>query len=251
MISSLGVDRDVNVDDVSILNLAEIWDAMANDLVHRSAHGFWEVVVIQRTGIHVPLNASLVNDPINLISRHTNTKCFSGNVQHFPTHGTGMTESILCIELLGAIHTDRVVGCPIPLFRHGNALKVIGVVRTADRRWHHPTRTQHRRAERPREVIRLRPRWKSLFDILGRIERTCHPVGRRLAMPPTALGRDYLLCELVNALVLFPVGLEAFLAAKVRRWHAQLNTRRASQRLVYDLGTSGRGTFARHGWLCN
>ena len=65
-------------------------------------------------------------------------------------------------------------------------------------------------------------------------------------MPPAALCRQDLLRKLMNALVLFPVGLEAVLAAEIGRRHPELDAGRAGQRLVYDLGAAGRGAFAGH-----
>ena len=65
-------------------------------------------------------------------------------------------------------------------------------------------------------------------------------------MPPAALCRQDLLRKLMNALVLFPVGLEAVLAAEIGRRHPELDAGRAGQRLVYDLGAAGRGACAGH-----
>ena len=249
MVSSLRVDCNVDVYYISILYLAEIWYAVADDFIHRRANGFGKIVIVERTGIHVPLDAGLVNDAIDLIRRHANAQGFSGDVQHLPSHGAGMTEPVLGIELFRAVHADGIVGCPVPLLRHGDALQVVGIVRAANRRGHHPTRTEHRRPERSGEVIRLSPRREGLLDILWCVEGTRHSIGRGFAMSPTGtLGCKDLLRKLVNALMRFPIGLEAFLAAEIGRGHPELDAGWTCQGLLGNLGTAGRGAFTgRHG----
>ena len=58
------VERDVEVDNVSLLQWPQVWDAVADDLVHRDAAGFREVAVIQWRGIAVPVNRSLVHNGV-------------------------------------------------------------------------------------------------------------------------------------------------------------------------------------------
>lgn len=45
------VERDINIDDVAVLERAPVGNAVADDLVDGGADGLREVVVVQRGGV--------------------------------------------------------------------------------------------------------------------------------------------------------------------------------------------------------
>mmetsp|Transcript_13677 Transcript_13677/g.35380 ORF Transcript_13677/g.35380 Transcript_13677/m.35380 type:complete len:289 (+) Transcript_13677:3-869(+) len=64
---ALKVGGHVHVDDVPVLQLALVGDAVADDFVHGGAHGLWEVVVVERRRVGIALDGRLVHDAIDLV----------------------------------------------------------------------------------------------------------------------------------------------------------------------------------------
>lgn len=61
------VDGDVDIAQISILQLPHVWNSVTNDLIHRGATALRELVVSEWTRIAISLDRRLMNDAIQLV----------------------------------------------------------------------------------------------------------------------------------------------------------------------------------------
>mmetsp|Transcript_47676 Transcript_47676/g.111459 ORF Transcript_47676/g.111459 Transcript_47676/m.111459 type:complete len:200 (-) Transcript_47676:128-727(-) len=87
-VETLVVNADVQVYNLSLLQRAAVWDAMANHLVRRYAKRLRETEVIQRTGIDLSIHAGLEDDAVDLVARDARPHEAGGDVQDLPTELT-------------------------------------------------------------------------------------------------------------------------------------------------------------------
>ena len=85
---AIHVTRDVEVNDVAVLQHARIGNAMANHFVHRSAHTLWVTRIIQWTRVRAALNAQVVHIHINFIGGDSWTNKLSGKPEYFGSSRT-------------------------------------------------------------------------------------------------------------------------------------------------------------------
>ena len=85
-VESILVNRNIAVDDVSILKRTEVRNPVADDFVDTCANALWKLMVVERTWVGVVLNDDLMNNAIDLVCRHSDLnssmrsiKCKSSN----------------------------------------------------------------------------------------------------------------------------------------------------------------------------
>lgn len=72
----------VQVDNITLLEHTLVGNAVANDLVDGSAHGFGEVVIIEGGRVRATLDGRFVHNSVNLIRCDTRTNSGSTNIQN-------------------------------------------------------------------------------------------------------------------------------------------------------------------------
>jgi len=101
------VSGDVNVDNITVLDLVKVRNAVANDLVHRRAHALREVVVVERRRVALALDARLVDDAVNLVACRADAARFAGEIEDFAAHLARVPN---VLELLARVHLYRTIG---------------------------------------------------------------------------------------------------------------------------------------------
>ncbi len=116
MVTSLIVDGNINVDDITVLNFSVIRNTVTDDFVDRRADTFGKVVVIQRRWVAATFDRGLMDDPVNLIRGYARPECLTSDIQHFTAHLAGMAETVFTVEFLFGVDTESRVGGPVLLF---------------------------------------------------------------------------------------------------------------------------------------
>ena len=156
------VDGNVQIDDIPVLNLPIVGNAVADHFVHGRADGFGKVVVIQRRRVHVALQTGLVHDAVNLVRRDAHAHGPGALIQHLPSHATGVPQPRGVVRLLELavlrVHANAVVRGAVPLFAFRHAAGVLGVVGLAQGGRHGTPRTVQGGSQAARELVAvLRP----------------------------------------------------------------------------------------------
>jgi len=68
-VHAVGVDGDVDVDDVAVEQLTGVGDAVADDFVDGGAHGLAETPVVERTRVGASPDRFVVHDFVDLVGR--------------------------------------------------------------------------------------------------------------------------------------------------------------------------------------
>mmetsp|Transcript_18097 Transcript_18097/g.41870 ORF Transcript_18097/g.41870 Transcript_18097/m.41870 type:complete len:207 (+) Transcript_18097:414-1034(+) len=161
MISTSIVGRNVDIANITILQLTIIRYAMTNDFIDRCTNRLWEIVIVERRWIAISLHACLVDDPINLVRGDTRSECLPGNVQYLSSHTAYMTQTLLSVQFLGPIYSNRTIGGPITLFRFRNTRGMHGVIWLSNPRLrYHTTRTVEAWTQWTRKAVVLGPFWQ-------------------------------------------------------------------------------------------
>ena len=87
------IRRDVEIDDVAIVQHPVVGDAVADDLVDRRADALGEAVVVERARVGAPLDARLVDVGVDLVGGDAGGDPLTGQPQDF---GRGATRDRAC-----------------------------------------------------------------------------------------------------------------------------------------------------------
>ena len=68
--------RDINIHNVTVLHDGGVRNPMAHDLIEADATSFGVAAVMQAGRVSIVLNEVIVNDPIQLVRRHSRLNCF-------------------------------------------------------------------------------------------------------------------------------------------------------------------------------
>lgn len=104
---SLVKHADVNVDDVAVLELPPVRDAVADDLVHARAHRLWKVVVMQRRRIRSVLDTRLVHNLIDMVGRDADVDGGVGTVEDQPPDPARLPDARLALRTRGPLDDTR------------------------------------------------------------------------------------------------------------------------------------------------
>src|SRR6478609_633808 len=77
-VDAVDVGRDVDVDDVAVLERPRVGDAVADDLVDARAHGLREALVAEGRGVGAVVEHVLVGDRVELVGRDTGSDGLRG-----------------------------------------------------------------------------------------------------------------------------------------------------------------------------
>mmetsp|Transcript_1609 Transcript_1609/g.4066 ORF Transcript_1609/g.4066 Transcript_1609/m.4066 type:complete len:300 (+) Transcript_1609:226-1125(+) len=77
------IASDVDIDNVPILELVAVGDAMANHLIHRGAARLGEAVVVERTRVRSALDRLLVHQSVYVVRSHAGGDGCPREIQHF------------------------------------------------------------------------------------------------------------------------------------------------------------------------
>ena len=117
---------------------------MAHHLVHRRAHRLRKGIIVERARVSAPLDRRLVDDPVDLVRRHSGANGPRGLVEDlpaYPARGPGSG------DLLFGPNRHRVL---LPRLLLGKGDRRPGVVRQRDPLGHRPRRADLLGAELPR-----------------------------------------------------------------------------------------------------
>mmetsp|Transcript_9873 Transcript_9873/g.29843 ORF Transcript_9873/g.29843 Transcript_9873/m.29843 type:complete len:359 (+) Transcript_9873:1484-2560(+) len=190
------IGGDVNVHNVAILQLARIWDAMADDLVHAGTHALGEVEVVVRARVGAALNHPLVHDAVELVRRHARAHCCGRKVEHLAACAGRRPDAL---ERLAAVDRHCHL-CTRRLLLGWVAILVV-VVGLGDRVGDRSHRRDRRRSQLSGPCVFGHHRGSRLA--------TLH------AVQPCVYGR------LVHRFVFRPGSLEAVLCAEYAVWSRQ------------------------------
>jgi hypothetical protein len=97
------VDRDIAVDDVTILKRSEVRNSMANDLIDTGTETLREFVIVQWTWVSVMRDDAFMDDTVYLIGRHSFLTCSMGRVKNNPSYSASLSNTFY---LLWSIDRD-------------------------------------------------------------------------------------------------------------------------------------------------
>ena len=104
--------RDVDVEDVAVLQHPRVGDAVADHLVGRGAHALGEVVVVERRRIGVALDVQLVDVLVDLVGGDAGADELAGQPEDLGGHDAGAAHPGDDIGILdaGLVPVDRDAG---------------------------------------------------------------------------------------------------------------------------------------------
>ena len=88
-VDAVDVGRDVEVEDVAVLQHPGVGDAVADDLVRRRAHALREAVVVERRRVGVALDVQLVDVLVDLVGGDVRAHHLAGEAQDLGGDGAG------------------------------------------------------------------------------------------------------------------------------------------------------------------
>lgn len=124
--------RDVDVEDVSLLELSRVGNAVANHLVHRGADRLGKAAVVEGRGVSICLHHHVMDGPINGVGGHARPHHRARLRQHSRRQATGRAHGVQ-----GGARVNLRLRLP------GRVLARLGVGRSGDvgrdrvRRTHH------------------------------------------------------------------------------------------------------------------
>jgi hypothetical protein len=71
---------------------------MTNNLIDTRTHALWESVIIQGTGIRIPLHTCLMTDRVQLVCRNTRFNVGSCQIKDFPCELTSVISPLLDLK---------------------------------------------------------------------------------------------------------------------------------------------------------